>query len=98
MPTVLFLCTGNYYRSRYAEFLKSDFPRLPLTGNVALFRSLARLGDELVALQLLESPKLDHPAIEFLGGRNPEIEKLAWSKLAPQRDDWFRLHVEEPRS
>src|SRR5690606_24166358 len=26
------------YRERYAEFLKIDFPRLPLTGDVALFR------------------------------------------------------------
>jgi hypothetical protein len=29
------------YRSRYAEFLKIDFPRLPLTGNLVLFRELA---------------------------------------------------------
>ena len=40
------------YRSRYAEFLKIDFPRLPLTGNLELFRALARLGGELVALHL----------------------------------------------
>ena len=46
------------YRTRYAEFLKIDFPRLPLTGNLELFRELARLGGELVALHLLESPKL----------------------------------------
>ena len=38
------------YRSRYAEFLKIDFPRLPLTGNLELFRALGRLGGELTAL------------------------------------------------
>ncbi len=43
------------YRARYADFLKSDFPRVPLTGNVALFRDLAALGDRLVALHLLEA-------------------------------------------
>ena len=42
------------YRSRYAEFLKIDFPRLPLTSNVALFRQLCGLGKELVGLHLLE--------------------------------------------
>ena len=68
------------YRSRYAEFLKIDFPRLPLTGNLELFRALARLGGELVALHLLESPKLDKPITEFIGGRNPEVEKISWSK------------------
>ena len=44
------------YRSRYAEFLKIDFPRLPLTSSSELFRELARLGGELVALHLVEAP------------------------------------------
>ncbi len=43
------------YRSRYAEFLKIDFPRLPLTSDTELFRKLCTLGAELVALHLLES-------------------------------------------
>jgi hypothetical protein len=68
------------YRSRYAEFLKMDFPRLPLTGNLELFRALARLGGELVALHLLESPKLEKPITEYLGGRAPDVEKVSWSK------------------
>jgi predicted helicase len=50
------------YRTRYAELLKTDFPRLPLTGNVQLFGALAAKGGELVALHLLESPK----TVEFL--------------------------------
>ena len=68
------------YRSRYAEFLKIDFPRLPLTGNLELFRALARLGGELTALHLLESPKLAQPITEFIGGRHPEVEKISWSR------------------
>ena len=44
------------YRSRYAEFLKIDFPRLPLVRDTALFRSLCALGKELVALHLMEQP------------------------------------------
>jgi predicted helicase len=68
------------YRSRYAEFLKIDFPRLPLTGNLELFRALGRLGGELTALHLMESPKLEQPITEYLGGRGPEVEKISWSK------------------
>lgn len=68
------------YRSRYAEFLKIDFPRLPLTGNLELFRALARLGGELTALHLLESPRLDQPITEFTGSRNPEVEKVSWTR------------------
>lgn len=43
------------YRARYAEFLKIDFPRLPLTTDRELFRKLGALGKQLVALHLLES-------------------------------------------
>lgn len=42
------------YRSRYAEFLKIDFPRLPLTSDAILFRALCAHGARLVALHLLE--------------------------------------------
>jgi len=53
------------YRTRYAEFLKSDFPRVPITSDLKLFRSLSGLGAELVALHLLESPKLAKPIARF---------------------------------
>jgi hypothetical protein len=66
------------YRSRYAEFLKIDFPRLPLTGNLALFRELSRLGGELTALHLLESPKLEKPITEFIG-TSKEVTKVGYS-------------------
>jgi predicted helicase len=42
------------YRERYAEQLKIDFPRLPLTTDVELFRQLVMRGVDLVALHLLE--------------------------------------------
>jgi len=46
------------YRERYAEFLKIDFPRVPLTSNVELFRELCSKGEALVGLHLMESPLL----------------------------------------
>ncbi|MEN6370777.1 MAG: type ISP restriction/modification enzyme [Armatimonadota bacterium] len=49
------------YRTRYAEFLKIDFPRVPLTSNPELFRSLCKLGEELVALHLMEKHGPDMP-------------------------------------
>jgi len=38
------------YRERFAEFLRADFPRLPITSDFKLFRCLANLGVELVDL------------------------------------------------
>jgi predicted helicase len=46
------------YRTRYAEFLKIDFPRVPLTSDDNLFTQLATLGEQLVQLHLMKSPKL----------------------------------------
>lgn len=44
------------YRSRYAEFLKIDFPRVPLTSDRELFSALVAKGAELVDLHLLRLP------------------------------------------
>jgi predicted helicase len=44
------------YRKRYANFLKIDFPRLPLTADPELFRALCEIGARLVALHLMETP------------------------------------------
>ena len=54
------------YRTRYAEFLKIDFPRVPLTSNDHLFRKLGEYGEELVALHLMKSPKLDQPLTQII--------------------------------
>jgi hypothetical protein len=71
------------YRTRYAEFLKSDFPRVPLTSDVNLFRSLCGLGAELVALHLLESPKLAKPVAHFPVKGTNLVEKGFPKYLAP---------------
>src|SRR5207247_5177512 len=64
------------YRSRYAEFLKIDFPRLPLTSSLKLFRALSALGGELVGLHLMESPKLDKHITKFVGKGDSEVVKV----------------------
>ncbi len=66
------------YRRRYEEFLKRDFPRLPLTGDAKLFQILARLGGELVALHLMESALLNRHLSDFLGRRRPEVERVSY--------------------
>ena len=46
---------ANEYRTKYAEFLKIDFPRVPFTINPKLFRKMEEYGKQLVDLHLLES-------------------------------------------
>lgn len=66
------------YRCRYAEFLKSDFPRIPMPATRATFSALAALGRQLVALHLLrpeEAPILKLPGIRFAGSGEARVEK-----------------------
>ena len=67
------------YRTRYAEFMKIDFPRLPLTSNRDLFFSLAALGGGLVALHLMESPKLNDLITEFPEKGSDTVEKVTFA-------------------
>jgi predicted helicase len=43
---------SNTYRTKYAEFLKIDFPRIPFTKDYELFGKMAEYGERLVDLHL----------------------------------------------
>jgi len=69
------------YRVRYAEQLKIDFPRLPLTSDKNLFKKLTNKGNELVNLHLLGKNPFDQSKTIFdkqekwgvkIGGQKPE--------------------------
>ena len=55
------------YRTRYADFLKSDFPRIPLTRNLDLFRQLITLGRRLTELHLMEAEPKAQPSFPSQG-------------------------------
>jgi predicted helicase len=65
------------YRAKYADFLKTDFPRIPFSRDRELFRTLAGLGRRLVELHLLRSPELDPPAARFHGAGDNRVAKNA---------------------
>ena len=55
------------YREKYAEFLRTDFPRVPFTKDRKLFTQLATFGKRLAELHLLKSLELDPPTCRFEG-------------------------------
>ena len=65
------------YRRRYADFLKSDFPRVPLTGDRALFAELIGLGRRLVALHLMEDEGEDTPTFPVAGANR--VDKVRYA-------------------
>jgi len=69
---------STIYRTKYAEFLKTDFPRVPFTGDERLFCELAGCGRRLADLHLMRSPELDTPVARFQGPGDGRIEKIAY--------------------
>lgn len=68
------------YRERYEEFLKRDFPRLPLTSDRELFAALSGKGEELVGLHLMRSPVLDRFITRFPESGDNVVEKVRWDE------------------
>ena len=67
------------YRARYAEFLKIDFPRLPLTSDKKRFAKLAARGAELVSLHLLKSPQVNEFITSYPVAGSNQVDKVQFS-------------------
>ncbi|MBV6342770.1 type ISP restriction/modification enzyme [Candidatus Magnetobacterium casense] len=69
---------SNTYRTRYAEFLKIDFPRVPFTRDHSVFTRMAQYGKDLVELHLLKAPDLEPPLARFQGNGDNKVIKLRY--------------------
>jgi hypothetical protein len=65
------------YRSKYAEFLKIDFPRIPFTEDIGDFRKLSDLGWGLIQAHLLIN--IPNNSLGNIGGtNNNKVDKPHW--------------------
>jgi predicted helicase len=71
------------YRDRYGEYLRSDFPRIPLPPDMATFGALAALGGQLVALHLLRDPALAQGGPAYPVSGDHVVDKLRYE---PSKD------------
>jgi hypothetical protein len=83
------------YRERYADFLKSDFPRVPLTRDADLFRALAALGDRLVALHLLEVSAAGRHSFPIAGDGRVEAVRYLEPDAAQGRAGRVYINAEQ---
>lgn len=67
------------YRSRHRASLSQGFPIIIVPANKRLLRDVIKLGDELIALHLFESPRLERSVTKFFGSSSPEVEKISYS-------------------
>jgi type I restriction-modification system DNA methylase subunit len=66
------------YRKRYEEFLKIDFPRVPLPPDRETFEKLSNLGKELVNLHLLKHTDLEKTDVGFPKSGSNKVEKVGY--------------------
>lgn len=66
------------YRSRYSEFLKTDFPRIPYPTNRKIFDEYAKYGKELRELHLMESPLLQNASLPFPESGSDTVENIVF--------------------
>jgi predicted helicase len=87
------LLYSNAYRKKYAEFLKTDFPRVPFTRDYRLFNKLAEKGEDLVELHLLRSKKLVKPIAKCEGPGDLRVEKVTYdqnkARVHINPEKWF---------
>ncbi|WP_411894271.1 type ISP restriction/modification enzyme [Winogradskyella sp. A2] len=70
------------YRETYKEFLKIDFPRVPLPADHVEFWKLVKLGGELRQVHLLEHPVVENYITQYpIDGDNIVTRKLTKSNI-----------------
>jgi predicted helicase len=84
-PEKIFYCIyavlhSNTYRTKYADFLKIDFPRIPFTKDYKLFSKMAEFGKRLIDLHLLKSVEIDQPIAKFHGKGDDRVDKLRYDE------------------
>jgi hypothetical protein len=71
---------SKVYCTKYSEFLKIDFPRVPFAKNYKLFGKLGEYGKILVDLHSLKSNELEQPIAKFQGKGNQKVEKVKYGQ------------------
>ncbi len=67
------------YRATYAEFLKSDFPRVPYPKDKEKFWRLVPLGRKLRGMHLLTDPLVETPITTFPIASSDIVDKISYS-------------------
>ena len=80
------------YRRRYVDFLKSDFPRVPLPGGRSIFSDLSEVGEHLTRLSLMEAPVVGKIAWRQAPGAlipNWCVEKVRFDEVEGEGRVWI---------
>ena len=81
------------YRKRYADFLRTDFPRIPFPDNNDEFQRLAAIGGELIKAHLLRDHCTGALAKHHGTGTTHQVKTIRHDgkteRLYFNKDEWF---------
>lgn len=67
------------YREKYLDFLRQDFPRIPLPGDGEAFRALAGIGHRLLRLHTLE--EVPRSTVAYEGNGDDRVEEVSFREV-----------------
>lgn len=79
------------YRERYKEFLKIDFPRIPLPESDDEFKKLAAIGQQLIDLHLMNNAQQWKCNTTFPVAGSQNVDQLKWkdNKVCINKEQYF---------
>ena len=79
------------YREKYKEFLKIDFPKVPYPKNEKQLFELAKLGEKLIKLHLLEDSDILKFITKYPIGGDDKVEKIEYkdNKVFINKEQYF---------
>ena len=82
---------SNKYRTKYKEFLKIDFPRIPYPASADYFFKIAKLGKELREIHLMESKQVTEYITSYGVSGDNEVIKPEYkdNKVYINRTQYF---------
>lgn len=82
---------SNKYRTKYKEFLKIDFPRIPYPANKDCFFNIAELGKRLREIHLMEAPEVKEYITSYGVSGDNEVIKPEYkdNKVYINRTQYF---------
>ena len=69
---------SNKYRVKYKEFLRLDYPRIPIPINIQAMKELSKKGFNLLTLHLMKVNNNDTEDIVFYNDGNNQIKSISW--------------------
>lgn len=84
------------YRAKYSEYLKTDFPRIPFTDDINIFKKLSSLGWELIQIHLMNKEYLNKLPEQnlgnYTGNGNNEVIKVEYIYDAKTKKNRLKIN------